>query len=115
MPEPVPPEITMFFVASTHTRRKFPIGSDRLPNPMRSSTWIRFFGNLRIVIVGLSSASGGMMAWTREPSGRRASTVGLDSSIRRPIGPTMRSIAVRISFLPRNDLVDFCRRPLRSM
>ena len=30
------------------------------------------------------SDSGGMMALTREPSGRRASTMGLDSSTRRP-------------------------------
>ena len=33
-----------------------------------------------------------MMAFTREPSGRRASTIGLDSSMRRPMGETMRSM-----------------------
>ena len=33
-----------------------------------------------------------MMALTREPSGRRASTIGEHSSMRRPIGATMRSM-----------------------
>ncbi len=33
---------------------------------------------------GPSTASGGMMALTREPSLRRASTMGVDSSTRRP-------------------------------
>ena len=41
--------------------------------------------NFRIVSVGPLSASGGMIAFTREPSGRRASTYGEDSSMRRPI------------------------------
>ena len=35
-------------------------------------------------------ASGGMMAFTREPSGRRASTIGEVSSTRRPTRETMR-------------------------
>jgi hypothetical protein len=34
-------------------------------------------------------ASGGMMALTREPSGSRASTIGEDSSIRRPTRETI--------------------------
>ena len=42
--------------------------------------------NLRIVSCGPSIASGGMTAFTREPSGRRASTIGDDSSMRRPSG-----------------------------
>ena len=40
--------------------------------------------NRRIESAGPSSASGGMMALTREPSASRASTIGLDSSMRRP-------------------------------
>ncbi len=35
-------------------------------------------GNLRIVITGPTSDNGSMTALTREPSGRRASTLGLD-------------------------------------
>ena len=40
--------------------------------------------NLRIEMYGPSSASGGNTMLTREPSFSRASTIGLDSSIRRP-------------------------------
>ena len=49
----------------------------------------RFFANLRIVTSGPLSDSGGMMALTRLPSGRRASTIGEDSSIRRPTWATI--------------------------
>ena len=45
--------------------------------------------NLRIVSSGPESESGGMIAFTREPSGNRASTSGEDSSIRRPTWPTI--------------------------
>ena len=38
----------------------------------------------RIDRIGPSMASGGMIALTREPSGRRASAIGDDSSMRRP-------------------------------
>ena len=48
--------------------------------------------NLRIVSVGPFSASGGMMALTRLPSGRRASTIGDDSSMRRPTCETILSM-----------------------
>ena len=46
----------------------------------------------RIDNTGPSIESGGMMALTREPSWRRASTIGDDSSMRRPTDDTMRSI-----------------------
>ena len=46
--------------------------------------------NLRIVSSGPESDSGEMIALTRDPSGRRASTIGEDSSMRRPIWATMR-------------------------
>jgi hypothetical protein len=46
--------------------------------------------NLRMVRAGPSIASGGTMTLTREPSGRRASQIGEDSSTRRPIWLTMR-------------------------
>jgi hypothetical protein len=48
--------------------------------------------NRRIDIVGPSSARGGTTALTREPSARRASTIGLDSSMRRPTELTIRSM-----------------------
>ena len=43
---------------------------------------------------GPSTAIGSITAHTREPSGRRASTVGFERSSRRPIGRRMCSIAV---------------------
>ena len=45
----------------------------------------------RMVTVGLFGATGGMITFTREPSGRRASTIGDASSTRRPSGATIRS------------------------
>ena len=48
-----------------------------------------FFENLRIEIEAPSSASGGMMMLTRLPSGRRASTSGRASSMRRPTRVTI--------------------------
>jgi hypothetical protein len=44
------------------------------------------------VMTGPTSDSGGMIALTREPSVRRASTIGDDSSTRRPIGAMIRSM-----------------------
>ncbi len=55
-----------------------------------------------------------MTALTREPSGRRASTIGLDSSRRRPIGAMMRSMTSRTWRLSTNRLVVRSTRPLRS-
>ncbi len=45
--------------------------------------------NFRIVRSGPESESGAMTAFTRLPSGRRASTIGDDSSMRRPICDTI--------------------------
>ena len=63
-----------------------------LSEPMLTMSWSprRFFANFRIVRSGPESESGAMIALTRDPSGRRASTIGDDSSIRRPIWATMR-------------------------
>ena len=41
--------------------------------------------------------AGGMAAFSREPSGRRASTIGEDSSSRRPSGPISRLTSARSS------------------
>ena len=54
-----------------------------------SSSVSRFFENLRIVTSGPESESGGMITLTRLPSGRRASTMGDDSSTRRPTCATI--------------------------
>ena len=44
----------------------------------------RWLGNFRMEMQGLWIASGGRMMLTRLPSGKRQSTIGLDSSTRRP-------------------------------
>ena len=62
---------------------------------MRSSTWSASRANFRTVSTGPSTASGGITALTREPSDSRASTIGDDSSIRRPTWATIRSITRR--------------------
>ena len=62
----------------------------------RSSIVWRSGRNLRIVTVGLRGISGGIIMFTRDPSGNRASTNGEDSSTRRPSGAMMRSMMRRM-------------------
>ena len=64
-PEPVPPEITMFFFEITVRSRKRPICSVIDPYFTRSSIFSGFLANLRIVMHDPLSASGFMMALTR--------------------------------------------------
>jgi hypothetical protein len=56
-----------------------------------------------------------MIALTREPSFRRASTIGELSSIRRPSGETMRSIAASTEASFENETLERCSWPSRSM
>jgi hypothetical protein len=60
-------------------------------------------------------ASGGMMALTRDPSGRRASTIGDDSSTRRPTLLQMRSMTVSRWALSRKFTFTRDSLPRRSM
>ena len=62
-----------------------------------------------------SSASGGMIAFTRDPSASRASTIGLDSSMRRPIALTMRSMICCRCRSSLNVIAVGSSRPFRSM
>ena len=59
---------------------------------MRSCIWSGMAENLRTVKHDPSRARGGMMAFTRDPSGNRASAIGEDSSIRRPTLETILSM-----------------------
>ena len=70
--------------------------------------------NLRIVSAGPFRASGGMIALTRDPSRRRASTIGELSSIRRPSGATMRSMTPSTARSLLNATGCRYRRPARS-
>ena len=91
LPEPVPPDTTMFSRARTHAPSRLAVLRSRVPfstsSPMRNGV-----GNRRMVSVGPSSANGGMITFTRSPLGSRASTIGDDSSTRRFTCDTMRSI-----------------------
>ncbi len=90
MPELVPPLTRMLQRARTAARSSSPISSFMVPRPSRSSGLSGSLRNLRIDTTGPSSASGGITTLMRPPSGRRASTIGFDSSSRRPIGARMR-------------------------
>ena len=68
-----------------HDRRELAIGKQIVGGQ-------RIAPKRRMERIGPSMASGGMMALTREPSGRRASTMGEDSSTRRPTLDTIFSI-----------------------
>ena len=92
LPEPVPPDTTMFALARTQAPRNPAIDSVRVPSRTRSSGVKGRSANFLIVITGPQSERGGMIAFTRAPSGSRASANGLDSSTLRPSGATIRSI-----------------------
>ena len=95
LPEPVPPLITMFSRPRTHACSSSATCSVMVPNEMRSPTVNGSAANLRIVSSEPSSAIGGTTALTRLPSGSRASTIGLDSSTRRPTRATILSMVRR--------------------
>ncbi len=115
LPEPVPPETKTLRRASTQALRKSNISGVAVPKRMRSSTVKGEAANLRMVMTGPTRLSGGMMALTREPSVSRASTMGLDSSTRRPMGAMMRSM-MRITWSSFwKEMLVSSRRPARSM
>ncbi len=64
----------MFLRICTQMLRKLAISAVQVPKRMRSASVSGTRENLRIVTHGPISERGGMMALTREPSGRRAST-----------------------------------------
>ncbi len=74
LPEPVPPEMTMFSLAWTQALRNS--STSGVTEPRSTSFWgvMGMRENLRMVSTGPMSDRGGMTALTREPSGRRAST-----------------------------------------
>ncbi len=115
MPEPVPPETKMLSRASTHARRNSNISGVAVPNEIRLSTVYGVFENFRTVMTGPISDSGAMIALTRDPSGSRASTRGLVSSMRRPRGRMIRSMIRRTCSLFRKNESTLRILPLRSM
>ncbi|MCY1309302.1 hypothetical protein D9M69_649300 [compost metagenome] len=92
LPLPVPPDTSTLIFAADSACSSCAIGGVRLRRSTRSLTWSGFTAKRRIDSSGPSMADGGMIAFTREPSGRRASTIGFVSSIRRPTRDTIFSI-----------------------
>ena len=104
----------MFRFASTERTRKRLMRSVIAPKPTSFSSVRGVRENLRIVMHEPRSAMGRMTAFTREPSFRRASTSGEDSSMRRPSGVTMRSMTPRTRSSSVKRTSDSSRRPPRS-
>ena len=93
LPAPVPPLIRQFRRALTQCAEEVEHRPRSAPgSATRSLAFSRSAGKRRIDSSGPSTASGGMIALTREPSARRASTIGELSSTRRPTPLTMRSM-----------------------
>ncbi len=115
LPEPVPPETKMLSRAFTQASRNSNISGVAVPNRTRSFTVNGVAENFRMVMTGPTRLSGGMIAFTRDPSGRRASTIGLDSSTRRPIGAMIRWITFMTCSSFWNVTFVSSRRPSRSM
>ncbi len=114
LPEPVPPLTMQLSRASTAALRNSITGAGTAPILIRSSVVRRFLPNRRIVIDAPSIATGSMIALTREPSGSRASTIGDDSSMRRPSGVMMRSMINRSCCASVKCFVVGSMRPRRS-
>src|SRR6266478_1115726 len=66
-PEPVPPVIRALIRARTIPLRRWAIGSETEPSSRRFSMERARFRKRRIERMGPSSATGGMMAFTRQP------------------------------------------------
>ena len=69
------------------------IGGTQYAGEIKKSVFTILNGRLpnrRMLTIGPFRASGGIMALKREPSGKRASTMGDDSLIRRPTRETIR-------------------------
>ena len=114
LPVPVPPETSTLRPPSTAPLSTVAIDSVRVLSAIRSATWKGSWENLRMVRIGPSNDSGGTMALTRDPSARRASTMGEDSSMRRPTWPTMRSMTRRRWSSERKRVPDGMITPARS-
>jgi hypothetical protein len=90
LPEPVPPLITMDTRDLQAPWRNSAAQAGRAPNSTSRSRSNFFLANLRMETAAPSRVIGPIAALTRLPSGRRASTMGELSSIRRPTPAAMR-------------------------
>ena len=92
LPEPVPPETIILSLPLTAASRKRSILEETEPQVKRFSAEIGVLPNLRIVRIGPTRDTGGIITFTREPSRSLASHIGLDSSTCLPTRDTILSI-----------------------
>jgi hypothetical protein len=115
LPAPVPPEMMMFSRAFTAASSSSIMAGVVAFFSTRSGGISLSVEKRRMDRMGPSTASGGMMAFTREPSISRASTMGDDSSIRRPTCETILSMMRSRCASSRKVTLVSSSTPLRSM
>ena len=102
-PVPVPPDIKMETLPSTHFCRKSSIFCDKEWSSIYFCAVIISLLNLRMVSVDPFGETGGIVALTREPSSSLASTIGVLKSTSRPTGCKIRLITLRRDSSSAND------------
>ncbi len=110
----VPPLINTFRRSSTNPRMRSASSLEIAPRAIRSSNRKGDAPKRRIVISAPSTAIGGRTTLTRDPSGRRASTIGVASSMRRPQAATSRTAVCRNSSASRKRVSTRRIRPSTS-
>ena len=114
LPEPVPPLIMTLIRPSMAAASTATISGQIEPWACNCSMSSGLRPKRRMESVGPFKASGGITALMREPSARRASTIGDWLSIRRPTRLTTRwMICIRCSSSAKTVLVSYSR-PCRS-
>ena len=111
LPVPVPPLTRMLRRSITHARRNVAAAVGDAAQVDQVVHRQPLGGELADRQAGPLTASGGMMALTREPSGSRASTSGWLLSIRRPTWATIRSMIDSVTLSEMNRRPDSLDQP----
>lgn len=114
-PAPVPPATSRFIRSETDTRSSSAPSSVMPPTSTSASRSVTASEKRRTATIGPSTDAGGITAWSREPSGSRASTAGLARSIRSPRGAITRSTAAITARSSANATSVRSREPRRSI
>jgi hypothetical protein len=114
LPEPVPPEINMLRRERVAISKSRDTSADKFCCRTIMSSVRLCFGNLRIEIDPPFSTSGGKTILTRLPSASLASTIGLASSMRRPIAVAIRCAMLARCCASRKRAAVFSSLPFRS-
>ena len=115
LPDPVPPEMSVETLPATAAARTSAIAGRKLPTSTSRSISKTRSANFRIETSGPSMAIGRTATLTREPSRNRASTMGDDSSTRRPIAETIRLMMRKRCASSLKWTLVSCNCPKRSM